>query len=165
MPKRMTSKQKHIIIKTLAEGGTQRSAAKAAKVSQQSVSAKTSLIVESGIIKKEAHEAIKNEIIDDTKNTINGLEGIIKSCVSAITPDAILKQSAAANGLLLAQMIDKKQLLTGGATENINIAAGEKSKLIDIVMKKESANNKSNATIIIDNKPETGNIDVKLKFR
>jgi hypothetical protein len=163
MSKRLTEKQKIIIIKALAEGASQEEAAKRAKCSQQTVSEIKSLGVESGFIKKEVREAIKNEIIDEQKEVIKEFDRIIRQGLSAITPEAMAKQSASANAMVIGTIFDKKQLATGGATENVNLTGGEKSKLVEIITKNESAKKDKNETIIKIGENEIDKTDSKVK--
>jgi hypothetical protein len=139
MPKKLTEEQKNIVIKSLASGATRRQAGKAGKVSH---AINESLITESDIIKKKVHNKIVDELVQDNKDIIDGLYRIQRDAITALTADKIGKQSGAAIATTLAIACDKAQLLTGGATENVNISTGEKSKLIDFAMRKESANNK-----------------------
>jgi len=165
MSKKLTTKQKNNIIKSLASGVSQRSVAKMHGVTASAICQKKSLINRSNIIKKKTEEALESEIVGNNVELVKAMREPALQAIKAITADAMHKQSASANATTAAILIDKIQLLTGGATENISIGTGEKSKLIDFVMQKESAKNKQSAPIILNKTGNPGNVDGKLRFK
>lgn len=151
MPKKITEKQKNIIIKSLASGASHNAAAKQAGVCRQTVDKDLSLLTKSSNIKKEVQEQIKNELVQDNKDIIEGLYRIQRDAIKGLTAEKINSQSGAAIATTLAIACDKAQLLTGGATENINLNTGDKHKMLDFLGKKlkesKSAKMSDNSTI------------------
>jgi len=125
MSRKITEEQRQKAITALAEGKTTRQAAKIANISTATVS--DAFSAEANALKKEVRAAFEAETGDRIKKLSKSLLNIAEMGVQAITQEALNKQSGAANSVTIGTVIDKMQLLTGGATENVQITAGPRS--------------------------------------
>ena len=115
---KITEAQKRIAIKALTMGQTQKQAAKAAGISQQSISKDKSYMVESSCVKKEIQEKLKKELVDDLSDVVKGMDRVIRDVLGCLTKDVIAKASPAALATIAGIMTDKRQILTGGVADN-----------------------------------------------
>ena len=139
--KRLTTKQKNIVIKALAEGATQRDAAKRAGISQATLSTNKPLLIRASQTKKEIEQKFDSETKNELGQLAKDLLSVTKDSVKILlNSDKLKKGSAPQIAMVMGTAFDKMQLLTGGATENVNLTTGEKDKLIDFISKSESAN-------------------------
>ena len=144
---KLSKYKQNIVIKALAEGATQSEAARRVGCCPATISQNKSLLTAAENIKKEVSEQVKNEIVKDNKDIVEGLIRVQRDCVRSLTADKIDKQSGTAIATTLAIAIDKMQLLTGGTTENIQLSTAENDKLIDFVSSFESAKGKGKGTV------------------
>ena len=155
MSKHLTEKQKNIIIKLLAEGVSQNAIARQLKINQSTISSDKSLIIKSDIIKKQVYDKMENDIVEDQVKFVKDFDRIIKQGLDAITPESMAKQSASANAMVIGTLFDKKQLATGGITDDINIRDG--SNLVDSLAKKYKGKLKSAKIADNDSVPGSNN--------
>jgi hypothetical protein len=133
MVKITEAKKKQVII-SLAQGQTIRQAAKQAGIGRSSAAG---LKPQADIIKKTVSDKLVDSIVNDSVAMVNAMRKPIMDAIKAITPEAIAKQSASANATSAAILIDKIQLLTGGATDVIEIR--DSQALVDNLRRKYSA--------------------------
>ena len=124
---KVTVKQKTIAIKALAEGKTIQAAAEAAGIGRSTAH---EFVQQADEIKKEIAQEFRQDTQERVQTLAKRLLKIAETCAEGITPEALLKQNGYGVLLTAAIAIDKMQLLTGGATENVHISAGNKEDLI-----------------------------------
>lgn len=155
MAKQITLKQREIIVKSLAEGKTLR---EAGKLSGTSTTAVSGLRSQSDIIKKEVEKELRESLGDSIKDLAKSFLNIAHLSAQALTKEKIERQSGAAIATTAAIMVDKFQLLTGGATENIQAVESNKDTLLQEMTEKPKSIESAKMSGIIDViKPETGN--------
>jgi hypothetical protein len=121
IPSKINENQKKIAITALVEGQTQSEAGKRAGLSHQ---LPDDVLREAEVLKKELHEGFTKDTGKRIENLAKRLLAIAETCAEGITPEALLKQNGYGVLLTAAIAIDKMQLLTGGATENVQVSAG-----------------------------------------
>ena len=133
MSKRLTETEKNTILKLLAEGATYSSIAKQTKLSRHTIARQISLIQQSDSIKKASFEAIKKEVIDNNISEVQKMDRIIRDSLDQMTPAELSKQNSYAKAIIIGTIIDKRQLLTGGVTDIVELrdsqALSDKLKL------------------------------------
>ena len=152
--KKLSEKKKALAIKTLALGHTVQEAEKLSGINHCTINEELSRQAET--IKKE----IQKEFAEDTAADINQLAkdmlSVIKSAVKSLTPGKVESQSGAAIATTMGILVDKMQLLTGGATENVQISAGPKSEdFLQKLRAKSKRNESANSEKIINITPIT----------
>ena len=121
MPKKITEAQKKIAKVALIAGKSTREAGQLAGISHE---AAHGLFTEVDGLKKELRADFEAETGDRIKKLAKDLLDIAERSGAALTDDKIKGQSGAAIATTLGIVLDKMQLLTGGATENVQITAG-----------------------------------------
>jgi hypothetical protein len=125
MGKKIPEAQRTLAIQQLANRETERSIASSTGINRTSLQA----------LKPEANQLKKDIAADfhvDTAERISSLAkkmlSIVESGAEVLTEDVIKAQSGAAIATTMGILVDKMQLLTGGATENVQISAGPKAQ-------------------------------------
>ena len=124
MPKKITEEQLNIAKQALIEGKTVWQAGAAAGMSKTKAAG---LLPQTELIKKE----IRAEFEKDTGNRIKDLASnflsVVEDAVKKLNDGALDQCTGPQLALIAGIATDKMQLLTGGATENVQISAGPRS--------------------------------------
>ena len=130
MPKKIDEKKKRKVVAALAEGKTEKVAAREAGVAPSTAHEFQSVASE---IKKQ----VRTEWERDTKDRISALSkrllSVVESAAESLTPEKIAACSPAAIATVLGIVTDKMQLLTGGATENFQLNFTGKQQTLEFL--------------------------------
>ena len=144
----MTEKEKRQAVQLMASGASQNKTAKILNVSQSSLCVKTDLKIESDNIKKQLIQQWTKETATRINDVSKDLLKIIEQSAKEI-PARLKDCTAPQVALVMGICADKMQLLTGGATSNIQVdfkddadvlmflKHGNDSKIKDIVESKQ----------------------------
>jgi hypothetical protein len=143
MPKKITEAQKQEAIKLLSAGNSLRYVEKKTGISKATLNSKKNGIwTEADKTKSETSANFKENNTERIKDLASGMLDVVIKCQQHLSVANFKDQSPASIATVAGIMTDKMQLLTGGATENVQILAGDKSALIK-KMTEESKQTKS----------------------
>jgi predicted transcriptional regulator len=118
---KITEKQKAIIVKSLASGASQAAAAKKVGITASAVCQNKSLINKSNMLKKEVEKEVREGIKNNIETEVKGMSRIIGDCLHILTPKRLAKAPVGTVAMITGILTDKRQLITGGVTETIEI--------------------------------------------
>lgn len=157
---KLTDKIRQAIITDLTGGATQTECAHKYKLDVATIHV---LSGQAQNIKKQVFQAHMASTADRVANVCQDMLAIIENGIKALTPDKVAAQSPAAIATTIAILTDKRQLLSGGATINIQEVEGGKEDLLNAMRKTSDTKAQTSQTSATTGNVGTGIIKKALK--